>query len=69
MANQVLIDDLAVSMQLGNKGITLQIKDGEGKHRGYLKISKAYIEWYKGKAQKPSSRQHLDKFILNAEEG
>lgn len=67
MANKVLISDLQVTMQLGNNGITLQVKDGNDRHRGYLKISKAYIEWYSGKAQSPSFRKHLDKFVEEAE--
>jgi len=69
MANRVVVSELAVTMQLGNNGITLQVQDGDGGHRGYLSISRGHLRWYKGKQPKPTYEITLDKFIWDAENG
>lgn len=48
---KVSVKDLAVSMDLGNKGIQLDVYDTQGKHLGDLRIGKAKIEWCRGKTQ------------------
>ena len=63
----VYIEDLAVTMKLGNKGVTIQVTDDKDKHRGYLRINRGYIDWYKGKEQKPRKRIKLRDFIADAE--
>ncbi len=69
MANKVLIDDVSVTMQLKNNGITFQIKGDDDKHRGYLKINRGYIQWFEGRTQKPSCKISIDEFIKPAREG
>jgi len=54
---QVSIKDLAVTMNLGNNGIELDVYDNAGKHLGDLRIGKATIEWCKGKTQKGNGSQ------------
>lgn len=46
---KVSVKDLAVSMELGNKGIELDIYDGRDTHLGDLRIGKAKIEWCRGR--------------------
>jgi hypothetical protein len=46
---KVNIKDFAVSMQLGNKGIELNVSDNSGKHLGDLIIGKARLEWCPGR--------------------
>lgn len=46
---KVSVKDLAVTMNLGNNGITLDVYNNEGKFLGDLRIGKATIEWCKGK--------------------
>jgi hypothetical protein len=48
---KVSIKDLAVSMELGNNGITLDVYDMEGAHLGDLRIGKATIEWCRGRTR------------------
>ena len=48
---KVSINDLQVTMDLGNNGIELDVYDNDGKHLGDLRIGKATIEWCKGKTQ------------------
>ena len=48
---KVSVKDLAVNMDLGNNGITLDVYDNDGKHLGDLRIGKATIEWCKGKTR------------------
>ena len=66
MAN-VYIEDLAVTMKLGNKGVTIQVTDDNNKHRGYLRFNRGYIDWYKGKERTPRKRIKLRDFIADAE--
>ena len=49
---KVSIKDLQVNMDLGNNGIELDVYDNEGKHLGDLVISKAKIEWCKGRTRR-----------------
>jgi hypothetical protein len=48
---KVNIKDFNVTMDLGNKGIILDVYEPNGKRRGDLRIGKAKIEWCKGKTQ------------------
>lgn len=45
----VTIKDLQVTMDLGNNGMELQIKDNQGNHLGDLRTGKAKIEWCRGR--------------------
>lgn len=49
---KIRVKDFAVSMELGNNGISLDVYDNSNKHLGDLRIGKATIEWCKGKTQK-----------------
>ena len=46
---KVSVKDLAVTMDLGSKGIELDVYDTNGAFLGDLRIGKAKIEWCKGK--------------------
>ena len=48
---KVSVKDLSVSMELGNTGIELDVYDNQGKHLGDLRVSKATIEWCKGRVR------------------
>lgn len=48
---KVSIKDLHVTMDLGSNGVELDVYDNKGKHLGDLRISKAKIEWCKGKTR------------------
>jgi hypothetical protein len=48
---KVSVKDLAVSMDLGNNGISLDVYDNEGNHLGDLRIGRATIEWCKGRTR------------------
>ena len=48
---KVSIKDLAVSMELGNKGIELDIYDNTGRHLGDLRLGRGTIEWCKGRTR------------------
>ncbi|MCP3167359.1 hypothetical protein [Myxococcus qinghaiensis] len=48
---KVSIKDLAVNMDLGNTGVTLDVYDTDGTFLGDLRIGKAKIEWCKGKTR------------------
>lgn len=45
---KVSVKDLSVNMELGNKGIELDVYDSNGEHLGDLRIGRATIEWCKG---------------------
>ena len=68
MANQVFVEELAVTMELKNNGITLRVAR-DGRLRGYLQISRGSIKWFRGKQQKPSAEMPLEKLIEWAERG
>lgn len=40
-----------VNIELKNKGITLHIKDNDGKHVGDLRLGQATGEWMKGRVR------------------
>jgi hypothetical protein len=67
MANRVLVEDLAVDMELGNNGIKLRVEDSDGRLRGYLQIGRAKLKWFHGKKQTPSREMILEDFIEWAE--
>lgn len=46
---KVSIKDLAVSMEIKNKGIELDVYDGSNKHLGDLVITKTKLVWCKGR--------------------
>lgn len=46
---KVSIKQLAVSMDLGNKGFELDVYDSKDVHLGDLGIGKAGLEWCRGK--------------------
>lgn len=46
---KVSIKNLRVKMDLGNKGIELDIYNNKGVHLGDILIGKANVEWCKGK--------------------
>jgi hypothetical protein len=48
---KVTIKDLSVSMELGNHGVECDVYDPSGTHLGDLRISKATIEWCKGRTR------------------
>jgi hypothetical protein len=48
---KVTIKNLAVNMELGNRGVEFGVYDPRGKHLGDLRISKANIEWCKGRTR------------------
>ena len=48
---KVSIKDLQVNMELGNKGIELDIYDNDGNHLGDLRIGKATVEWCRGRTR------------------
>ena len=61
---KVSIKDLAVNMELGNKGITLDIYDNQGNFLGDLRVGKATIEWCKGKTRSNNGKKvNLEQFI------
>jgi hypothetical protein len=66
MANQVLVDDLAVKMELKNNGIKLRVNTG-GRLRGYLQIGRGGLKWFRGKEHTPFYDITLEKFIEQAE--
>jgi hypothetical protein len=66
MANQVFVEELAITMELKNKGIKLRVAK-DGKLRGYLQISKSSVKWFRGKATKPCGEYTLDHIIKEAE--
>jgi len=48
---KVSIKNLRVTMDLGSKGIELDIYNNKGVHLGDIKIGKAKVEWCHGKTQ------------------
>jgi hypothetical protein len=48
---KVSVKDLAVSMELGNNGIELDVYDKDGNHLGDLRIGRATVEWCKGRTR------------------
>lgn len=54
---KVSVKDLAVSMDLGNNGIELDVYDNQDNHLGDLRVGKAKIEWCRGKVRKGNGKQ------------
>ncbi len=48
---KVSVKDLAVTMDLGNNGIELDVYDNNDQHLGDLRIGRARIEWCKGRTR------------------
>jgi hypothetical protein len=46
---KVSVKDFPITMDVGNKGIELDVYDASATHLGDLRIGKAKIEWCKGK--------------------
>ena len=66
MANEVFVEELAVTMELKNNGIMLRVNT-DGRLRGYLQISRGALKWFRGKEHKPSGEITVEKFIEWAE--
>ena len=47
----VSIKDLAVTMDVKNKGIELDVYDNDGQHLGDLVVTKTKLVWCKGKTK------------------
>ena len=52
-----------IEAELGNNGITLRIADNSGKAVGRLKVGRAKLRWWKGKASTNYTDVSFDKFI------
>lgn len=48
---KIEIKDFNVTMELGNNGITFDVRDPKGNFLGDIRIGKAKIEWCKGKTK------------------
>jgi hypothetical protein len=48
---KVSIKDLAVSMDLGNTGVTMDVYDNDDRFLGDLRIGRGTIEWCKGRTR------------------
>ncbi len=46
---KVSIKDLAVTMEIKNKGIELDVYDGDDKHLGDLVVTRSGLTWCKGR--------------------
>ncbi len=46
---KVSIKDFAVTMEIKNKGVELDVYGNDGKHRGDLVVTKTGLTWCKGK--------------------
>lgn len=66
---KVSVKDLAVSMDLGNKGIQLDVYDNQDKFLGDLRIGKATIEWCKGKTRSGNGTEVSWKDLIEWFEG
>ena len=54
---KVTIKDLAINMELGNRGVEFDVYDANNNHLGDFRVGKAKIEWCKGKTQKGNGIQ------------
>lgn len=48
---KVSIKDLAVNMELGNRGVEFDVYDAQGTHLGDFRIGRATVEWCKGRTR------------------
>jgi hypothetical protein len=46
---KVSIKDFAVTMEIKNKGVELDVYSNDGKHRGDLVVTKTGLTWCKGR--------------------
>lgn len=46
---KISIKDFAVSMELGNNGVTLDVYDNNDNHLGDLRLGRGKIEWCEGR--------------------
>ncbi len=54
---KVTIKDLAVNMELGNRGVEFDVYDAQGTHLGDLRIGKGRVEWCKGRIRRGNGVQ------------
>jgi hypothetical protein len=54
---KVSVKDLAVTMELGNNGIELDVFDGQDNHLGDLRLGRGTIEWCHGRTRKGNGVQ------------
>lgn len=67
---KVSIKDLAVSMEVKNKGIELDVYDNDGNHLGDLVINKTRLVWCKGRTKVENGEAITwQKFIEYMEQG
>lgn len=46
---RVIVRDIDVAIELGNNGITMEVRDSAGGLVGKLRLGKATVEWCQGK--------------------
>jgi len=61
---RVSIKELASTMELKTKGMTLDVYDNDDTFLGDLRIGKATIEWCKGKTHKGHGSQRTWKELI-----
>jgi hypothetical protein len=54
---KVSIKHFEVDVELGNNGITFDVRDSSGAFLGDLRIGKGTVEWCKGKTQKGNGKR------------
>ena len=54
---KVSIKDLAVSMEIKNKGIELDVYGNDDKHLGDLVVTKTGLTWCKGKTKSENGKK------------
>ncbi len=60
---KIMVKDLAVDMEVKNKGIELEVRDSQG-HLGDLVVSKGGLTWCRGKTTpKNGKRIGWDHFV------
>lgn len=65
---KVSVKDFAVSMEIKNKGIELDVYDNKGKHLGDLVVTKTGLTWCKGKTTQQNGKKiSWDAFIAYVE--
>lgn len=61
---KVKVDASDVNITLGNRGITFDISDEDGKHVGHLRIGQATVEWRRGRTHDGNGKRvRLQKLI------
>jgi len=54
---KVTIKDLNVNMEIKNKGIELDVYDGDGRHLGDLIITRSTLIWCRGKTSRKNGKK------------